>query len=142
MNVDQMFVVKIAAVVSFTIHPFVSVCLNTKEIHQVCHVNHPKMLAQYQLVDQTHNALVSPTELPSAHVYQVLSKVQIQFVDASNREVHVNHSHADWELHVMLHEHQFAIAQKEQLAIHSNNVAHQLLFENCANQVHVEVSFF
>lgn len=56
MNVNQMFVAKIVDAVLSTIHLFVSVCLNTKELHQVYHVYRQKMLAQFHPVDQTRSA--------------------------------------------------------------------------------------
>lgn len=140
MNVNQMYVVQTVAVVSFKTHQFVSVCQNTKVTHRARHVNHQKMLVLFQPAVQIRNAHVSLMELPSARVYLVTSKVQIRCEDALSQEAHANHSHADWEHRVMLHADQFAIAPKELLEIHSNNVAVQLLLENCANQAHVEVS--
>lgn len=112
-----------------------------KEVHQLCHVNHQKMLAQFHRVDQIHNVHVYPMELLNVHVCQVSLKVRILFAVVLNREVLVNHSLAVLELLVMLHEVKFAIAQKELLEIHSDNVARQLSLENCVNQDHAEVMF-
>lgn len=139
MNAVQMCVVITAAVVLLTIHQFASVYQNMKEIHRLCHVNHQKMLVQFHLVDQIHNVLDWRMESLSAHVYQVLLKARTQFVVALNREVLANHSHAALELHVMLHVAQFALAQKEQLEIHLDNVHHRLLLKNFANRDHAEV---
>lgn len=141
MNAIQMFAVQIVVAVLFKIHQSASVCLNMKVIHRMCHVNHQKMLAQYQLVDQILNAHVSPMELQNAHAYPVLSKVQTQFVAVLNQRAPVNHSHVDTVLHVMSHEVQFVIVQKEQLEIHSSNVHHQLSLKSFVNQDHVVVSY-
>lgn len=140
MNVIQMFAVPIVAVVLSTIHQFASVCQNTKAIHRPYHVNHQKMHAQYQLVDQILNVHVLPMELQNVHVYRVSLKARTQFVAVLNRRAPVNRSHADLVLLVMFLEVKFAIVLKEPLVIHSNNVHHHLSSKNFANQVPVEVS--
>ena len=140
MSAIQMFVVITVDVALSTTHQFASVCPNSKEVHQPCHVNHQKMLAQSHHADQTHNAHASRMESPNAHVCQVTSKARTQFAVALNQRALVNHSHAVLAHLVMLHEIQFAIAQKERLAIHSDNANHQLLSKNCANQEFVDVS--
>lgn len=114
MSAVQMFAVKTVDAALSTIHQFASVCRNSKEVHQPCHVNHQKMLAQSHHADQIHNAHVYRMESLNAHVCQVTSKVLTRFAVASNQEALVNHSHAVSELLVMLHEIQFVIAQKEQ----------------------------
>lgn len=140
MNVSQMFVAHIAAVVLSTTLPFASVCQNMKVVRQMCHANLQKMLAQYQLADRIRNVRALVTELQNAHVCPVLLKVQTQFAVALNRRVLVNHSRADPAHHVMSHEIQFASVQNQHTAIHSNNVVHHLLLTNFANQIHAEVS--
>lgn len=97
-----------------------------KAVHQQSYVNHQKTPVPFQPVDRTHNAHVCRTELPNAHVYQALSKVQTRYEDALNRKIHVNHSHVVVEHRAMLHAIQCAIVQNQQLAIHSDNVVHQL----------------
>jgi len=138
MNAIQMFVVKTVVVVLLTIRQFVSAYRNMKEIHQLCHVNHQKMHAQYHLADQTHNVLDCQMESLSVHVYQVLSKVRIRFVVVLNRKALVNHSHVDWELLAMSRVVQIATVQKELLVIHSDNAYHQKLQKNFADQVHAD----
>lgn len=98
------------------------------------------MHVQFQLVVQTHNVLACQMESPNVRVCQVSSKVQTQFVAALNRRIHVNHSHAVLVHHAMLREIQFAIAQNRPLEIHSDNVIHLQLPENCVDQDHVEVN--
>lgn len=55
MNVSQMFAVQIQAVVLSVKRLFASVCLNTKELHQVYHAYRQKMHVQFQHADQTRN---------------------------------------------------------------------------------------
>lgn len=140
MSAIQMFAVITVVVALSTILQFASVCQNSKEVHQPCHVNHQKMLVQSHHVDQIHNVHDYRMESPNVHVCQVTLKARTQFVVALNRRALANHSHAVSELLVMLRVVQFATVQKEQLAIHSDNANHQLLSKNCANQEYVDVS--
>lgn len=141
MSVNQMYAVQIAVAVLLAVHQFASVYQNMKAVHQLYHVNRQKMLAQYQLVDRIHNVRVLETESLNVHAYQVSSKVQIRFEDVLSQKIHANHSHVDTEHRVTLHVIQFVIVQNQPLEIHSSNVVHQLLLENCADQDHVAVSF-
>lgn len=67
----------------------------------------------------------------------VILKVRTQFEDVLNQRIHVNRTLADWAHHVTFRGIQCVIAQSQPSAIHSNNVAHQLLFESSANRDHV-----
>lgn len=109
-----------------------------KEVHQLCHVNHQKMLVRFRHADQTHNVHVYQMALQNAHVCPATLKVQTQFVDVLNQRVPANHSHVVLVQRAMFHVIPFAIVPKELLEIRSDNVVHQLLFVNYVNRDHAE----
>lgn len=74
----------------------------------------------------------------NAHAYTVTLKVQIQFVVASNREIHANRIHAGTVHRATFHEIQFASAQKVLSAIHSVNAIFHQSYLSCVAQARVD----